>query len=169
MCEIVGISQSTGYLWKSFASSVWLSLRKTNSVSWNGSLSSTHSDAFIQVWDTGNCMILVTLSYACTSSLSDALFGHLFSKMLLPPLERCHNQRTKCCFFLKLLNFLHFPDQRNLKDLFLVCRKYLYSNSVLFNSFSISWWRWKHSLYVFQCDSWAIYFYFILIYCGKNI
>ena len=39
-------------------------------------------------------MILVTLAYGCASSLLDALFGHLFSKTLLPPLESCHKEQN---------------------------------------------------------------------------
>ena len=60
-------------------------------------------------------MILVTLSYACTSSLSDALFGHLFSKMLLPPLESCHNQRTKCCFFSEIIELFTLSSSEEFK------------------------------------------------------
>lgn len=85
-----------------------------------GPLRSTHSDIFIQVWGTGNCMILVSLAFMVVPlSLLDALFGHLFSKccFLLGELPQSKN---KMLFLLKLLNFLHFPAQRHLRSVWSV-------------------------------------------------
>lgn len=82
-------------------------------------------------------MILVNLAYGCASSLLDALFGHLFSKILLPSLESCHNQEQNAVSS-EIIELFTLSSSKAFKICFWSARKYLYSSSVLFNSFNIS-------------------------------